>query len=615
MTGAIAALMGLMIAGPMLKRGIVLNLDFLLLPHAPLPNGFWALGPELPRRLPVMLPLTWLDPVVGSVAVGKAMAVASIAGAFIGATRLARQVGLPWRWAAGAIYALGPFATTRLAVGHLFVLAAMAVLPFAAPTLLRPTRDLRRTFSWAAALALTGFLGGVFAVVLVCVGAVGAARRGSAAVAVTIAAQAPWLVPGALVAIGGPQITGAAGFRPIADGPSGLLALAGGQGFWQSSYQVGWGGWVDALLGAAVLGLAWHGRRDLAATMPRLGVVASACLGFVAVTSAAALDPLSDFVFAVPGASIVRESHRLLPLYLLWAGPAATLGASRLAARATSRAPSGSERSRLGEGLSVAGLVVAVLMTSPGVWGAGGQLDTAPLPVGWVAVRDRVIDEPGPVLALPWFQYIDLAEAGDRRVLHPLPLWLGGDVLTSSDPRIPGATGLERNDPREGRAGGLVADSLGGEPIADRLVDLGVRWVAVLDGGGLVRGRSYGELHVEALAEDPGLRHVVDTAAIDLFEVVGWRGSVVADDGQAVSFDPVFGPFARLDSGGPAVYARAGSFGWMRGTSAASVDASGQVRLPAGSGWLWYWPAVLSVLALMASFVAIVANYWAISRD
>src|SRR5690349_3444420 len=95
--GAIGALAAL---GPAIGAGAILRLDFVLLPHAPVPPGVWGLGTELPRRTPLLLPLAWLDSSVGSVTAGKLLVVGCLAGAFVGATHLAGRIEMPWAWAA-----------------------------------------------------------------------------------------------------------------------------------------------------------------------------------------------------------------------------------------------------------------------------------------------------------------------------------------------------------------------------------------------------------------------------------------------------------------------------------------------------------------------------------
>ncbi|MEO7428292.1 MAG: hypothetical protein ABIY48_02810, partial [Acidimicrobiales bacterium] len=494
--------------GQSLRRGSILNLDFVLLPHAPVPEGVWGLGPDLPRRTPLLLPLAWLDPVIGSVTAGKLLVVVCLAAAFVGASRLAGSNGA-WRWSAGLLYAAGPFALTRLAVGHLFVLAAMAVLPFVLRDLLDPARDPRRLYRGALALGLTGAMGGLLAGVVVVTGLVGRplpTRRKVWLVGVVAAAQAPWLVPGLVVQSLGLDLATSRGFSTDLGGPGGALGLLAGHGFWQADYQVGRsGGLLVPVLGATLLVLAVRGHRHLDADLRRLGPLAAVAMTLVVGSGWEPMEGIYQAFTAIPGVAVLREGQRLLLLYVLWAAVAAANGARP--------SPSPSRlRDEVGRALPI---VVAAALVAPVLWGAGGQLRSVTLPDGWERVRTAVRSEPGTVLALPWFQYVELDVAGGRNVLNPLPLWLGGDVLRSSDPRLPGQVAQERDDPREAIGTTLVARNLRGEPIADDLARLGVRWVAVLLDGDLVRGQPVGMLHRAGLRADPGLRRRVGARAIE----------------------------------------------------------------------------------------------------
>jgi hypothetical protein len=584
---------GAIVLGPALAPGSILNLDFVLLPHAPLPHGFWGLGPELPRRVPLLLPLTWLDPIVGSVVVGKVLVLAAMATAFVGAARLAGRAPLPWQVMAGVVYAFGPFATTRVAVGHLFVVAAMAVLPWALPRLLQPTHDLCRTYLWSFACALTGVVGGAFA--LASVASATAARRGArrsaASLLVALAAQAPWLVPGAVVSAQGVRIAGSEGFATDLGGFGGPLRLLGGGGFWQPSFQVGRDDVLVPLLGLALLALAVRGSCHLPADVRgRLPVVAGIALLVVLASGWSPLVGAYDALTSTAPGAAFREGQRILPLFLVWLAPAAALGAADLAARL-----------RWSQVAAAAVAGTAAIVASGGAWGVDGQLRAVEVPDGWEEARDVVRAEPGTVLALPWFAYVDLDVVDGRRVQHPLPLWLGGDVLVSSDLRIPGVGGAERDDPRERTVSALVAANLRGERVAGELGGLGVRWVVVLLDGGLVRGQPVGRLHADALADDPGLRRVVATDAVEVYLVRSWRGTIVDDDGDAVPTDPLLDVVTRVDASGAATWARPGSRGWLRGLERVAVDERGLLRLPAGSGLVWYWPAAVCVSAYAAS--------------
>ncbi len=597
----LGALLGLLALGQSLRPGAILNLDFVLLPHAPVPDGVWGLGPDLPRRTPLLLPLAWLDPVIGSVTAGKLLAVACLAAAFVGASRLAGPIGW-WRWSAGLVYAAGPFALTRLAVGHLFVLAAMAVLPFVLRDLLDPDRDPRRLYRGALALGLTGAMGGLLAGAAVVAGLAGRrvpARRKVWLVAVVAAAQAPWLVPGLVVQSLGLDLATSRGFATDLTGPGGAIGLLAGNGFWQADYQVGRGGGaLVPLLGVGLLALAARGHRRLDADLRRLGPLAALALVVVIASGWEPVEGVYQTLTALPGVAVLREGQRLLVLYVLWAAVAAAAGAR----------PTSSPSRLPGELQRVLPFVVATALVAPVLWGAGGQLRSVQLPDGWEGVRTAVRSEPGTVLALPWFQYLELDAAGGRNVLNPLPLWLGGDVIRSSDPRLPGQVARERGDPREPLAATLVARNLRGEPIAGDLAQLGVRWVVVLLDGDLLRGQPVGVLHSAGLGADPGLRRRVGARAIELYEVLAWRGEVTTRDGAPVRLRSIAGPVAMLDRSDAAVWARPGLRGWMRGWHRASVSPAGLVALPAGAGVVWYWPTCIVLLGYLLSSVLLLIS-------
>ncbi|MGH9085642.1 MAG: hypothetical protein ACRDYW_09325 [Acidimicrobiales bacterium] len=593
--------LGVLVLGQALRPGSILNLDFVLLPHAPVPNGVWGLGPELPRRTPLLLPLAWLDGLIGSTTAGKLLVVLCITVGFVGATRLATGVPAPWNLAAGLLYAVNPFTLTRLAVGHLFLLAAMALLPWVVRRLLDPGVDLSRTYLAALGLALTGVMGGVFATVLAGTGLVArpmAARRRAAVAATVVGAQAPWLAPGLVVWAQGTDLAGSTGFATDLGGTGGALRLLAGHGFWQAPYQVGGSrGAVIPLVGVALTALAVLGTPRLAPEVRwRLPLVGGVALAVCAASGAPALAGGYEAATSLPGGAVLREGQRILPLFLLWLAPAAALGGQELVELSARRRPAG---------LAAAPLLLALALVSPGIWGAGGQLRSLDLPQDWGTVRALVHDRPGTVLALPWTQYLELEVDGTRtNVLHPLPLWLGGDVLSASEPRLPGQVATERADPRERYAAAAVAANLRGRSIGADLRRLGVRWVAVLRDGDLLRGRPMGLLHAEALAEDPALELVLAGDTIDLLAVRGWQGSVVTDDGAAVPVRSIVSPLADLAPSGAATWSHPGATGWMRGLEPAGIDQFGLQRLPAGSGPLWYWPAVFVLFAYIGSAVA-----------
>lgn len=495
--------LGIAVVGPGLAPGGLLSLDLVATPTIPVPSGIWGAGPDLPRRVPYGVVVAWLSHVVGGPLTIKLLLVACVSSAFAGAAHLVRGQPAATRAAAGLLYALSPFTLTRIGAGHIGLLLGMAVLPWALPWLLRPADEPARALLWATGLGLAGFAGGVFALVLLAVGLIAdRGRRAVATAGIAVVSQLPWVVPALVVAATAGSVRPASGFATRVGGATGLLQLVSGHGFWRASSQVGAAGVGTAILGLALVALALVGARQLPHAWAHRATAAAA-VGFVvaAASGVPGLDAVYRSLTAGGPGLIVRESQRALPLFLVWLAPAAALGGRQLARRAT----------RLEAALYVATpAVIAIVLAVPGLWGVGGRLDPVQFPAGWSRVGAEVRNHPGTVVALPWHEYLDIGFAGGRRVLNPLPDYLGGDVITSSDPEL-GASDQERADPREARVQAVVADLRAGRPGSAELARIGVRWVVLLHE---VDWAGYPGLSV-----DQGLVATVRTPSIDLYEV------------------------------------------------------------------------------------------------
>lgn len=600
---AAGVVVGLVVLGPALAPGPLLNLDLVLFDEVPVPRGTWGLGPEFPRRVPTFLPLAWLSAVVGGEVAGKALLVACVAVAFVGAHRRAEGSPFLARLGAATLYGASPWMLSRLGVGHLGMLVPAAVLPWALPWLLRPSQDARRTFLWMTAMGFGGFVGGAFVGLALLVGLV--ADRGRRLLVVAcwfLLSQVPWLVPGLVVWSQGtadPEV--GEGFATVVHGPLGVFEVAAGHGFWLQGHQVGKGTPGVWVAGAALVALALLGRSRLPRTWgPRGAALAAVGLGL---SLASGVPLLGDAYAWLAGTSVgmpLREGQRLLPLWLVWLAPAAAFGAARLHARWQEPRPVGAAA------VLALPLAVALVLAGPGLWGLGGILRPIEVPPEWEEARAVVREEPGTVLALPWTRYLVAEVAGNRRILHPMPLWLGGDVLASSDARVAEGGGQEVADGRS-RAAELAVLQLrtGGRPSQD-LADLGVRWVVLLK-----------ELRWEdhrGLARDPGFELVVSGPTLDLYRVRPWVAPVVEDDGGGSGIDAVAEPIALLEPGPEATWARPAEGGWMRGLEPAGRTSQGLVRLPAGAGPVWFWPAVLVLLADAAVLVVVAVVAWRCRR-
>lgn len=580
---AVGLVLGVAIVGPSFSGGALLNLDLVIFDHVPTPD-LWGVGPAIPRYGPLTATIALVGQALSGPVVFAAVMAISVAIAFAGAARLATGSGVAGQALAGMLYGAGPFMLTRIAVGHTGLVLATAFLPWALPTLLRPGDDLRRTFLWSLAFSATGYYGGTIAGIAVATGLVAdRLRRGGVVVATFVFAQLPWLLPGLIVIAAGPQAADATAFATNLHGPGGVLALVLGYGFWQFGNQLAVDGpWV-AMLALAVLTLAILGARELPGRWRRR----AAALAGVAVLIASAggipgLEGVYDAVSQTPLGGPLRESQRFLPLALVILAPAAAHGAKRIGSVAASSALRSAPAAVLALGL--------LLLVSPWLWGAEGRLDSEDVPVSWYEARD-LVDGEGTTLALPWHQYFDLEAADGRRVFNPLPVFLDGDVIASSDPEL-GSNDRETTDRREDVVRGLLAKLDDGGSIAQGLERLGVRWVVALTDLEGDRLRS--------LDRDPRLTRRLSTPEIDVWEVDGWRGEAIAKRGTPVALDHPVAPLAMIDSSEPTIWHRPGSPGWLRGLSPASVTDRGLLRVPGGTGPVWFWPALVVLLVDLA---------------
>ena len=167
----VGLLLGLVVLGPGLAGGSMLSLDLLVTPDIPVPNGMYGLGPALSQRVPLFAVLGLGSAVVGGPVTTKVLIVAFIATGFAGAARLVRvvapagiPVGVAGQLAAGLLWAGGPYALTRVGVGHINLVWVVAILPWVLPRLCRPADHIPSTSLAALALAIGGPGGGTLGV-------------------------------------------------------------------------------------------------------------------------------------------------------------------------------------------------------------------------------------------------------------------------------------------------------------------------------------------------------------------------------------------------------------------------------------------------------------------
>ncbi len=288
-----------------------------------------------------------------------------------------------------------------------------------------------------------------------------------------------------------------------------------------------------------------------------------------------------------------RDGQRLLTPFLVWAAVATAFGVVRLAAVSARW---------LEPTIQALPAVVAVVLAAPGLWGINGALEPTTFPSSWAEARAEVDKHPGTVLALPWHEYLSLGFADGRRVLNPVPDYFGGDVLASSDPELGDRrTVEEQGDPRERHVLPALEDPA---HASDGLAKIGVRWVVLL------HAVKKDEAKYGGLADDPGLRRVVRSIPLELFEVRAWRGPVVDNRGRRLPLHNPIQPLADVPPSGRATWARPGLTGWRRGTSSANVTRYGLLGLPPGRGLVWYWPAAVTIAGDLVVILGVCGAVW-----
>jgi hypothetical protein len=187
----------------------------------------------------------------------------------------------------------------------------------------------------------------------------------------------------------------------------------------------------------------------------------------------------------------------------------------------------------------------------------------------------------------------------------PLPPVLGGDVISSYDPLFDRSRpGQEQVDRRAPIVDDLVRDLRTGRPVGGDLADLGIRWVVLIHEDAW---ESYRILDV-----DPALELQVREPDLDLFEVTGWRGPVLAPDGSTADLRRPVPPILRTQGSAGSVVDVAGAPGWVQGWGKpVAVTADGRLRLPAEGGVVWFWPA----FALLGTYAAIMVVAAACARS
>jgi hypothetical protein len=476
-----------LVLAPLVRPGFLLSYDMVTVPRQELVPDALGLGSALPRAVPLDAVVAVLTRVVPGDLVYRAALVGILAGGALGAAMLLPRASSTVRAVAAAAYVWNAYVAERLVIGHWGLLIAYAVLPW----LLRAGLAVRRgeggalpTTLLLAALASVTPTGGVLAAgVLAVVVALPGRHRWPAAWAAAgcVLLQLPWLVPSLLTPTtltSDPRAVEAFAAHP--DSPLGLVGsvLTLG-GIWNSEVVPDSRSlWTAAIITVAWIGLALGGMTRLRSTVggtATLALAVLAVLGIALSLSGAFGGALAWAVERFPGAGLFRDGTKYLAWYSLGLAPAAALGAARLAASV----------SRWSGGLVSATVVASTAALLPLAalpdlaWGVGGRLSPVQYPPSWNGVRAALQQEPaaGALVVLPYQPYRSFDWNDGRTVLDPLPRYVGVETVVP-DMLTVGSRRLAGEDPRAA----AVAEALDASEPAERLLRLGIGWVAVEHG-------------------------------------------------------------------------------------------------------------------------------------
>jgi hypothetical protein len=479
----LAAVVALVVTGPVLGPGFVLLRDMVFVPRQDLDADALGLGGGLPRAVPVDAVMGLLTAVVPGDVVQKAVLLLVVFAAVLGAARLVPAAGDGRRGVAGLgaglVYGWNPYVAERLLIGHWSLLVGYAALPWIAKAALRVRAGERAALAplvlacAAAALTPTGAVLGAGVALLL----VGRQRLLLVAGALAVLSS-PWVVAGLLHPGGSASdVGGVAAFAARGESWAGpVVALLGGGGLWNgdavpASRETALAPLLTALVVAlAVVGwrtTEWRGRVGT-----RLLLLAGGGLLLALAGTAPGLRQLLELVVdTVPGAGLLRDAQKWIAWWLLPLAVGAGLGVRRLGSLLRDRVGPAGAAPVVG-----AALLLPVLAVPDLAWGVAGRLEPVAYPADWQRVRDALAaeDGPGDVLVLPFGAYRAFEWNERRPQLDPAPRWLPRPAVVD-DTLVVGGRPVEGEDPRA-----RAASAAAGDP--DRLAELGIGWVLVEHG-------------------------------------------------------------------------------------------------------------------------------------
>lgn len=518
----------LAVASPLLRGGYLVLLDFALVRQVEV--AWWPTSANPgPVNLAPFQALTWLLVKLGYAA-GPILVSSIFLVMGVGMHRAAMYLigSRPGAYIAGTLYAANPFVYERLMAGHLSLLAAYAIAPLVLVATMRFLSEpgVKRSVpltGWMAAMAWLSIHYCVMAATLILFVSLFSWRRwnravcgwGVASVSAFLALNA-WWIAGMFAVEPGQRVT-ALDLEVFATQPrstasvGNVLAL---YGFWRHEFSLPkdgvWLWWLVALpvvgtiLAGFVIGLRHpHSRRWMAPLLALIPIAAILAAGISFPPTASISRYLFDN-FAPYG--VFREPQKWAGLLPLSYGLASAVSVARLARRRPG------QKDTTMHILCVTLLLSIFVYSHTLIWN-WARLRPVVFPSAWYRV-DEIIqqDNGGPMLFLPWHQYLSLTFTG-HRVVNPAPFFFRTEVL-SGDNLEWGGIYTQSVNPVSRRIDSALAERNPAE-FSRLLARLCIRWVV------LAREADYKSY--EWIKSAPGLKRRFDGSGLTLYHRRGYE--------------------------------------------------------------------------------------------
>ena len=411
------------------RGGYPVARDLVFTPRIHLRPETVGMGSGSARAAPLDAVLAALTSVLDGALVAKIVVPLALLLAGWGAHRILVGCGLAARLVLAGLAVWNPFVVERLGLGQwalLFGYAATIHLVRIALTR-GAGRTVNRAAPWLAVGAVTptgAVLAGGTAVLMWA----RRSRQFAALLALVLAVQLPWVLPGLLnAAAATSDPAGIEAFAARAERPGGALwSLVGMGGIWDGfsvpGSRTGWLGHLTSVAVLLVLVLGWRSGK-----VPiRLWVLGAVSFVLAALSSTPAGQVLLEWAVGVlPGAGLLRDAQKWLIGFVVLVLVCAGWATADLAATVSARAPS------LALAVVAAASLTPFLLMPDGAVVVHQVVRPTDYPPDYSEVASRVDGSEGLLVGLPWQLYRAYTWAGPYSAYDPSSRWFDTAVVTT----------------------------------------------------------------------------------------------------------------------------------------------------------------------------------------